>query len=124
MAVNKFRKEELLSLFEMHLARVEMLPKQQKAFVKLFLSSGEYSSIAKMAQLNAATVARRLKKIAHRISSDNFTFALTVNSDLTDKEMEIFRSYFVNGISVKAISENTRLSLYKVKKIIKKYLKN
>lgn len=123
MKINNLRKEELLSLFEMHLTRVDMLPCRQMAFVKLFLSSGEYNALAKMTQLNVATIARRLKKIAGRICSDNFITALTAKNDPADKKTKTLKEYFVNGTTVTAIVKNTGLSRYEVEKIIKSELK-
>jgi len=103
---------------------VKMLPRQQKALVKLFLSNGTYSSIAKAAQLNAATIARRLKRIANRMSSDNFIAALLQVDGMPAEKMRIIRDYFVNGLSINAIAKNAGLSRYEVKKIIRqgKYL--
>jgi DNA invertase Pin-like site-specific DNA recombinase len=124
MTVNSISKEELLSLFETLSTRVEMLPRQQKAFVKLFLSNGKYSSIAKVAQLSVATIARRLKRIANRMSSDNFIAALLQDDGMPAEKMKIIRDYFVNGLSINAIAKNAGLSRYEVRKIIRqgKYL--
>jgi DNA invertase Pin-like site-specific DNA recombinase len=124
MTVNNINKEELLGLFETFSTRVKMLPRQQRALVKLFLSNGTYSSIAKAAQLNVATIARRLKKIANRMSSDNFIAALLQDNGMPAEKMKIIRDYFVNGLSINAIAKNAGLSRYEVKKIIRqgKYL--
>ena len=124
MTVNNINKEELLGLFETFSTRVKMLPRQQRALVKLFLSNGTYSSIAKAAQLNAATIARRLKRIANRMSSDNFIAALLQVDGMPAEKMRTIRDYFVNGLSINAIAKNAGLSRYEVKKIIRqgKYL--
>ncbi len=118
MAVQGIRKKELLGLFKKLSTRVDMLPQQQRAFVRLFLSSQKYSSIAKVAQVNEATVARRLKKIAQQISSNNLITALSQNSSLTDEKMEILRDYFVNALPIITIAQNRGITCYLVRKII------
>jgi DNA-binding transcriptional regulator LsrR (DeoR family) len=58
-----------------------------------------------------------LRKIIGRIISDNFLSALP-QDDLSKEKLEIIRSHFVNGLSVKSISKKTGISRYKVRKII------
>lgn len=124
MTTSNFRKKELLSLFEIHLTRVEMLAGEEKAIVKLFLSSGKYTTIAKVVPLSEAAVVRRLQKIARRIDSDNFIAGLSQNTSLKDEETKVLKDHFINGITITAIVKNTGLSRYAVEKIIKKHLKN
>jgi uncharacterized protein YerC len=105
-------RNELLGLFEKLLSRVEMLPAEQKAFVMIFLNGQKYRTLAKAAGVNDATIARRLRKIAVRISSDNFLTALVQDSP-------VLREKFISGKTITQISRETGLSYYKVKKIIR-----
>jgi len=89
-----------------------MLPAGQKAFVMLFLNGQKYITLAKAAGVNEATVARRLRKIAARISSDNFLAALVQDGGVLNEK-------FISGKTSKQISRETGLSYYKVRKIIK-----
>ena len=114
----KITKNELLNLFEKLVGRIDLLADQQKAFVRLFMNCQKFRTMAKSAAVSEATIARRLKKIARLISSDDFITALTKTNDLSTEEMEIIKGHFVKGLSIKTIGKNTGLSRYKIKKII------
>jgi transposase len=119
--VLKINKKELLNLFEKHTGRIDLMDEQQKAFVRLFLGGQKFRTLAKNAGIHEATIARRLKRIALRISSNNFIAAITKTSYSSGhrKKIQIVKDHFLNGRSAKAISKNTGLSRYKVSKIIK-----
>jgi DNA invertase Pin-like site-specific DNA recombinase len=119
MTTKGISKKELLNLFERLSIRADMLPDEQRTFVRLFLAGGKYRPIANSAGVNEVTIARRLKKIADRISSNNFIAALSGNNNLPPEKMEILKDRFVNGMAVKTIAQNRNISYYKVRKIIK-----
>jgi hypothetical protein len=112
-------KKELLNLFENLSTRVDMLPDQQRAFVRLFLGYGKFRPIAKTAGVDEATIARRLKKIADRINSNNFIATLSGENNLPPEKMEILKDYFVRGLPMTKIAKNRKLTYYKVLKIIR-----
>ena len=114
----KITKNELLNLFEKSAGRIDLLAEREKALVRLFMNSQKFRIMAKSAAISEATIARRLKKIARLISSDDFITALTKTNDLSTEEMEIIKGHFVKGLSIKTIGKNTGLSRYKIKKII------
>jgi hypothetical protein len=118
----KTNKKELLDLFEKHAGRIDLLGEQQKTFVRLFMSGQKFRTIAKTAGVHEATIARRLKRIALRISSNHFISALAVTSDASSgypEKIKIVKDHFLNGLSAKAISKNIGMSPYKVRKIIR-----
>ncbi|MGA2915794.1 MAG: hypothetical protein ABSE89_07185 [Sedimentisphaerales bacterium] len=119
MNTNDLSKKELLDLFEVFTTRIDMLSLEQRTLVRLFQTTPNYRFLAKMANVNEATVARRLKKIAWLISSGNFAAVLSRNNDVPPEKMEAIRNYFLNRLSSRAISENTGLSIYRIKKIIR-----
>jgi transposase len=119
--IQKTNKKELLNLFEKHAGRIDLLNGQQKAFVRLFLNGQKFRTLANTAGVHEATIARRLKRIALRISSNNFIAALAVASDASEfpEKTKIIKDYFLNGLSIKAISKNTGISRYKVSKTVR-----
>jgi predicted DNA-binding protein YlxM (UPF0122 family) len=119
VATKGIRKKELLSLLDRFSTRIDLLSDEQKMFVRLFLDAQNFRSIATMAGVNEATIARRLKKIADRISSNNFITALSQNSSITGEKMEILKDYFVNALPMARIAKDRNLSRYRVRKIIK-----
>ncbi|MFA6187135.1 MAG: hypothetical protein WC770_07995 [Phycisphaerae bacterium] len=112
-------KDELLDTFGRLAGRIELLVGEQKAFVRLFQSIGDFKCIAKAANVHEATVARRLRKIAQRISDDKFISALT-----DDAKIEVVKKKYVNGKSARQIAIETGMSKYKVWKMIKKGIGN
>ena len=112
-------KKGLLDIFEAFTARVKMLSDEQITLVRFFQNTPNYRVIAKMAGVNEATIARRLKKIARHISGNNFFAALSENDNLPAEKMEILKDYFVSGLSVKIIAQNRNVSTYLVKKIVR-----
>jgi hypothetical protein len=121
MTTQKISKKELLGIFEKLATRVDMLPVQQRTFVRLFQSTEKYRPIAKTAGVNEANIARRLKKIAERISSNNFIAALSQNGSLPCETMEILKDYFVGDQPMIKIAKNRNVSCYKVRTIITAY---
>jgi hypothetical protein len=87
-------------------------------FVRLFLVAQKIRPLAAMAGKHEATISRRLKKIAARMSANNFVNALS-DEKLPINEMQILRDYFVDGISMLQIARNRNLNYYEVRKIVK-----
>jgi len=108
-------KNQLLDTFDRMVGRIELLAGEQRAFVRLFQNIRDFRCIAQTAKMHEATVARRLKKIAQRISDDKFVSALTDNPN-----SKIIKEKFVNGKSVGQIANETGMTKYKVWKMIKK----
>ena len=119
MNTREIAKKDLLDLFEVFETSVDMLSVEQITLVRFFQNTPIYRVIAKMAGVNEATIARRLKKIARRISSDDFTAALSLKDDVPPEKIKIIRNHFVNGMSARAIAKNTGLSYYKINIIIR-----
>lgn len=118
MNTREMTKKELLEIFETYESRVEMLTNEQIVLVRLFQNRPNYKFLAKMAKVNGATVSRRLKKIAHHLTTGNFMTDFSVN-DVPPEIKKIVINLFKNEMSMRAIEKNTGLSAYKIKKIIK-----
>ncbi len=119
MNTKNITKKGLLDLFEVFTARVKTLDNEQAALVRFFQNTPNFSVIAKMAGVNEATVARRLKKIARYISSEDFSG----KNSLTPQQTEILEDHFVSGLSIRTIAKNKNLSVYEVRKIIRQVRK-
>jgi len=115
----KLTKTELLTMFEKMLGRIDLLPGKEKAFVSLFLSSQQFRTLAKAAGVNEATIARRLKKIAERISNDMFIAALTQNK-MKSIKTKILKDYFIYNIPMRQIALKNNLTYYEVRKTVGK----
>jgi DNA invertase Pin-like site-specific DNA recombinase len=114
----KIRKRDLLDIFESIPGRIELLREQDRAFVNLFLSAQKFRNIALTAGVNEATIARRLKKIAARLTSNDFVQALSKGVGLD--EIKILRAYFIDGVSKPQIARQNNLSYHVVQKIVKR----
>ncbi|MEN6385122.1 MAG: hypothetical protein ABFD79_07965 [Phycisphaerales bacterium] len=116
----KIKKRALLNLFESMPGRIEMLTERERALVNLFLSSQKFRHIALTAGIDEATIARRLKRIAARLASNDYVRALT-NKNLTPLKMQILRGYFIEGRSMLQIARDYNFKYCKVRKIIKEH---
>jgi DNA-binding Lrp family transcriptional regulator len=116
----KIKKRVLMDTLEQLPGRVEMLNERDRAFVNLLLTSQKFRTIARAAGVHEATVARRLKKIAARITGDNFINALS-QRNITPAKMQILRDYFVDGLSMFKIAAKHKNSYHKIRKFIRQY---
>jgi hypothetical protein len=113
------KKQDLLDILEQLPGRIEMLNDTDRAFVNLILAGQKFRTIARTAGVHEATVARRLKKIAMRITDNQFINSLS-HKHLTPKKMQILRDYFVDGWPMLRIAVRNNISYYKVRQIIHK----
>jgi Mor family transcriptional regulator len=116
----QIKKRALLDLLEQIPGRIEMLNEMDRAFVNLLLTGQKFRTIAQAAGVHEATIARRLKKIAARITSNNFVSALS-QPNLTPGKMQLLRDYFVDGNSMLKIAQKYKVSYYDVRKLIKEH---
>jgi hypothetical protein len=107
-------KRQLLDLFDRLENRIKLLDNKNKALVQLFQAGGEFRPLADSCGVNRATIGRRLKKIAARITSDKFTQTI-----MNANDSKIMKERFINGKSVRQIAIETGLSRYKIGKMIK-----
>ncbi|MHB0945821.1 MAG: hypothetical protein ACYC3B_01455 [Sedimentisphaerales bacterium] len=108
-------KNQLLGTFDRMVGRIELLAGEQRAFVRLFQNIRDFRCIAQTVKMHEATVARRLKKIAQRISDDKFVSALTDSAN-----SEVAKQKIIHGKSIRQIASETGMTKYKVWKMIKK----
>jgi len=108
-------KRQLLDLFDRFETRIELLDDKGRALVRLFQAGGKFKPLADNCGVNQATIGRRLKKIAGRITNDKFVQAVVGSS--TNK---IIKEKLINRKSARQIAIETGMSKYKVWKMIKK----
>ncbi len=119
----QIKKRALLDLLEQTPGRIELLNERDRAFVNLMLTGQKFRTIASAAGVHEATIARRLKKIAARITNNNFVCALS-QKNITPMKMKVLRDYFVNGISMLKVAAKNKVSYHDVRKLIKEHLAN
>jgi DNA-binding Lrp family transcriptional regulator len=117
----QIKKRALLDLLEQSPGRIEMLNERNRAFVNLMLTWQNFRTIATAAGVHEATIARRLKKIAARITNNTFVCALS-QRNLTPQKMQILRDYFVDGFSMFTIAAKNHVGYHNVRNLIKEHL--
>lgn len=98
--------------------RVELLNDKDRAFINLFLASQNFRNIASAAEVHEATIARRIKKIVQRISSNEFVKAIS-DRNLTPVKRKILREHFIDGMPMIKIAKKNKISYCQVRKLIK-----
>jgi hypothetical protein len=112
-------KRQLLDLFDQFETRTELLDDKSKSLVRLFQTGGKFKPLADNCGVNQATIMRRLKKIAQRISDDKFIQAVVSSGG-----NKIVKEKFINKKSIRQIVNETGLTKYKVGKIINRMRDN
>ncbi|HPC95237.1 MAG TPA: hypothetical protein PLU87_09855 [Sedimentisphaerales bacterium] len=101
--------------------RVDLLTGAERALMEMYLDSGQsYRRIARLTGLNASTIARRLRRIARRLTDDTFFCCLRCRRRLRARELAIIRDHFVRGRSIRDISTGRHVSRYCVRSAIRK----
>jgi hypothetical protein len=112
-------KRQLLDLFDQFETRTELLDDKSKALVRLFQAGGKFKPLADNCGVNQATIGRRLKKIAQRISDDKF-----IRSVVSRGGSKIVKEKLINRKSIRQIANEMGITKYKVRKIVNKGQKN
>jgi DNA-directed RNA polymerase specialized sigma24 family protein len=108
-------------LVEVLRRRVDLLTGAERALMEMYLDSGQsFRRIARLTGSNASTVARRLHRIAQRLTDDTFFCCLRYRRRLRVRELAILRDYFVRGLSIGHICAARNVSRYCVRSAIRK----
>jgi len=111
----KYQLRRRLEKFE---SRIANLPVTDRQLVKIFMTGLTFSQIGFMAGVSPATVSRRLVRIAKRLSSANYIYALGYSREFDPAQMQILRDYFVAGLSISAIADKRKRSRGYVRRVI------
>jgi predicted DNA-binding protein YlxM (UPF0122 family) len=108
-------------LIEVLRRRVDLLAGADRALMEMYLDSGQsFRQIARLTGSSPSTIARKLHRIARRLTDETFFRCLRYKRRLRPMELAIMRDHFVRGLSIVHISASRNISYYRVRSAIRK----
>ena len=102
-------------------ARADILSGKDRVLMKMYLENGStFSRMAKIAGVNEATIARKIHKLTRRLLDGEYITCLRNRRHLSKLEQRIARDYFLEGLSQKDIAAKRNVTVYRVRKGLKK----
>lgn len=102
-------------------SRVNMLSGEDRLLMTMYLEYGNsFRQMARLAGVNEANIARKIRKIAKRLINGEYITCLRNRDRFTKTEMAIVRDYFLLGLSIREIAANRCWSYYRVHKTLGK----
>jgi predicted DNA-binding protein YlxM (UPF0122 family) len=102
-------------------SRAGLLTGTDKTLMQVYLdNSGTFRQMSRIAGVNEASVSRRIHKLIRRLLDGQYITCLRNRKYLTDKQVEIARDYFVEGLPMSEIARRHEISIYAVKKAMKR----
>lgn len=102
-------------------SRVGLLAGKDKLLMTMYLENGNsFRQIARLTGVNISTVARRIHKLAKRLTNGEYITCLRNREKFTGAELVIVKDYFLVGLTRREIAAKRNCSVYQVRKILKK----
>ena len=102
-------------------SRVGLLAGKDKLLMTMYLENGNsFRQIARLTGVNISTVARRIHKLAKRLTNGEYITCLRNREKFTGAELVIVKDYFLVGLTRREIAAKRNCSVYRVRKILKK----
>lgn len=102
-------------------ARAEMLTGKDKVLMQMYLVDGNsFSKMARLVGVNEATIARRVRKLTRRLLRGEYMMCLRSRRCLSWLERTIAKDYFLEGRSQEAIAQKMGITVYQVRKTLRK----
>ena len=102
-------------------SRVGLLVGKDKLLMTMYLENGNsFRQIARLTGVNISTVARRIHKLAKRLTNGEYITCLRNREKFTGAELVIVKDYFLVGLTRREIAAKRNCSVYRVRKILKK----
>ncbi|MGD0551848.1 MAG: hypothetical protein ABSB25_04270 [Sedimentisphaerales bacterium] len=121
--VNPISREETKAMDRIDLLRCRagLLTGKDGALVQMYLNgTGTLSQMARLAGVNEANVARRVHKLVRRLLDGQYITCLRSRDKFSDKQIEMARDYFVDGLTMREIADRHKATYYEVRKTMKK----
>ena len=101
--------------------RAALLTGKDKLLMQMYLdNSATFRQMARLAGVNEANVARRIHKLVRRLLDGQYITCLRNQASLTQEQIEIARSYFVMGLSMRTIADTHGVSYYAIRQTMKR----
>jgi len=118
---SRFAYTDMLDLL---MARADILTGRDKVLMKMYYEKGStFGQIARLIRVNECTVARKIHKITHQLLDGEYIRCLRNSKHFSQKEQAIARDYYITGLSLDQISTKRGVTLYVIRKLLRKIRK-
>ena len=105
-------------------ARSVILSHRDRSLMQMYLEGGySFGRIARLAGVNEAAIARRIHKLIHRLLDSEYITCLRHRSRFSSLERTLAKDYFIEGLSQRKIAQKRDISVYQVRKSLRKVQK-
>jgi DNA-binding CsgD family transcriptional regulator len=102
-------------------ALAHLLTADDRALLRLHLDAGNsFRQIARMLGVRPSTVARRLRRIAKRLSDPTYPLCVRNRQRFSKDELAVIRDFFVKGLPLRQISRARNVSYYRARAAVEK----
>jgi len=99
--------------------RVHLLVGTDRTLMTMYLTNGNtFRQLASLAGVNETTIARRIDKLARRLTEGQYISCLRYREKLSDTEMAVARDYFLCGFSIRKVAQRHNCTYYRVRQIL------
>jgi predicted DNA-binding protein YlxM (UPF0122 family) len=101
--------------------RAILLTGKDKLLMTMYLdNSNSYRQLARLAGVDDANIARRIKRIIKRLVDGTYLICLRNSDKFTAAEVDIAKEFFLLGFSMRKIAARRQWTYYRVRQTIKK----
>lgn len=119
MSSNKPIKKVMKQKIDLLRTRTVWLDGKDKLLMKMYLDNGNtFRQMARLADVNETTIARRIYKIVKRLLDAHYLAVLRHCDKFTLLQMEIAQDYFIRGLTKSRIAAKHNCSRYHVDKTL------
>ena len=105
-------------------ARADILTGKDRALMQMYLESGlTFGRIARLLGINEANVARRIRRLTCHLLDSEYIACLRNRGRFSLMERTVAKDYFIEGLSQKKIAQKRDITVYQVRKSLRKIQK-
>ena len=102
-------------------SRVGLLVGKDKLLMKMYLDNGNsFRQMAVLSGVSATSISRRIYGLMERLIDSEYIVCVRNRRKFTKMELAVTRDYFLMTMSQKKIAKKRKISVYRVRKILKK----
>ena len=117
-------KNEYRDRIDLLRSRVELLAGKDRLLMTMYLKNGNsFRQMARLAGVNEANIARRIYKVTRRLIDGEYITCLRNRDKFTKTELTVAKDYFLQGLSIRKISEKHHWTFYRVRQTMKRVQK-
>ena len=113
--------EQFHSRLDLLRSRVDLLTGKDKLLMKMYLENGNsFRQMAELSGVTATSISRRIYMLMERLINSKFIVCVRNKSEFSKSELAVAKDYFLRGMSQRKIAKKRKMSVYRVRKILKK----